>query len=73
MVDVKPSNVKLRQRAARIVEQVTGIRAEVAAAVLEQCDYEVKTAIIMTILDLDVAEARHRLQTAGGYLRAVIG
>ena len=45
MVDVRPSNVKLRDRAVRIVQTLTGVTSEVAAAALEHTGWVVKPAI----------------------------
>ncbi len=45
MIDVKPSNAKLRERAVRIVSELTGADAEHARATLEKSDWVVKTAL----------------------------
>jgi N-acetylmuramic acid 6-phosphate etherase len=44
MVDLSPSNTKLRDRAVRIVEQLTGVGAERARAALARSGWVVKTA-----------------------------
>jgi N-acetylmuramic acid 6-phosphate etherase len=44
MVDLNPSNVKLRMRAVGIVQQLTGSDAEVSRAALEQTGWVVKDA-----------------------------
>jgi N-acetylmuramic acid 6-phosphate etherase len=44
MIDVKASNVKLRDRAIRIVCEVTGVKAAEAEAALEKADWNVKEA-----------------------------
>jgi N-acetylmuramic acid 6-phosphate etherase len=44
MIDVKASNVKLRDRAVRIVREVTGAKTPEAAAALEKTDWNVKGA-----------------------------
>jgi len=44
MIDVKASNVKLRDRAMRIVCAVTGVKAAEAEATLEKADWNVKEA-----------------------------
>jgi N-acetylmuramic acid 6-phosphate etherase len=73
MVDVKVSNAKLADRARRIVQEVTGLDAAAAAALLEQTGQEVKPAVVMALLGVDAAEARARLAAANGMLGAVIG
>jgi len=44
MVDLNPSNVKLRDRAARIVVELTGVNYEDALAELERNGWNVKAA-----------------------------
>jgi N-acetylmuramic acid 6-phosphate etherase len=44
MIDVKASNTKLRDRAARIVQQLTGADHVAARAALEQCGWQIKRA-----------------------------
>ena len=45
MVDLNPSNAKLRDRAVRIVGELTGASAEKARAALEQSEWVVKSAV----------------------------
>ena len=44
MVDVKASNVKLRDRAARIVEEVTGAGEPAVRAALEKAGWDLRKA-----------------------------
>jgi N-acetylmuramic acid 6-phosphate etherase len=44
MVDVNPSNVKLRDRAVRIIDELTNCGPEEARATLKQCGWQVKEA-----------------------------
>ncbi|MDY4372792.1 N-acetylmuramic acid 6-phosphate etherase [Pectobacterium carotovorum] len=74
MVDVKATNVKLLDRACRIVVEATGADREQAQQALVQADNEVKPAILMLLANIDVAAARERLKQHNGYLReALIG
>jgi len=73
MVDVQPTNAKLRERARRIVAQACEIELSQAAALLEACDGETKTAIVAYLGSLHPSEARRRLREAGGSVRAAIG
>jgi N-acetylmuramic acid 6-phosphate etherase len=73
MVDVQPTNVKLRQRARRIVAQACDLGLEAAEAKLAVCDGEVKTAIVATKLDIAPEEARQRLTTSQGIVRLALG
>jgi N-acetylmuramic acid 6-phosphate etherase len=45
MVDVVPANVKLRDRAARIVQELTGADYAAARAALEKSNWIIKTAV----------------------------
>ena len=66
MVDVKPSNEKLICRCKSIVRTATGTDEATAAAALEQCGYEAKTAIVMIQKDVDATQARELLTSANG-------
>lgn len=72
MVDVKVTNRKLADRARRIVMEVTGVEADEAARLLALANNEVKTAIVIGLLDITPDEARARLKAAQGRLRTVI-
>jgi N-acetylmuramic acid 6-phosphate etherase len=66
MVDMKPSNTKLVERAVRIVSSVTGLSEELAAQVLAKSDHNIRLAIIMAVLNCDRNTARQKLDQAGG-------
>ena len=44
-----------------------------AAALLDRASGDVKTALVMAHLDIDVKEALSRLDAAGGVISTVIG
>jgi N-acetylmuramic acid 6-phosphate etherase len=69
MVDVKPTNDKLVERSKRIIMQATDADYEVASKMFEKAGKNVKLAIVMILTDLDVKEARQRLQDADGFVR----
>ncbi|HET6821406.1 MAG TPA: N-acetylmuramic acid 6-phosphate etherase [Anaerolineales bacterium] len=73
MVDVQPTNVKLRQRALRIVAEATGLDLQRATEVLTACNGEVKTAIVAILAEVSPEIARIRLHETGGYVRKAIG
>lgn len=74
MVDVQPTNSKLRQRARRIVAEATGLNLEKAAEVLQASEGGVKTAIVAVLADVSPDVARERLRASGGYVRkAIVG
>jgi N-acetylmuramic acid 6-phosphate etherase len=62
MVDVRVTNAKLRDRATRIVEQVTGAPHDAAAAALAAAGDEAKVAILMLRAGVGADEARARLE-----------
>jgi N-acetylmuramic acid 6-phosphate etherase len=72
MVDLRATNAKLRERATRIVQAVTGTDRDRAEAALQQAGLDVKLAIVIVARDLDVAQATARLDTAHGRLRAAL-
>jgi N-acetylmuramic acid 6-phosphate etherase len=71
MVNVQPTNAKLRDRAARIVSAVTGVDAAAAEMLLDQAG-SVKTAVVMQRLGLDRNAAEAQLAAAKGRLRAAL-
>ncbi len=73
MVDVQPTNSKLRERARRIVAEATGLDLEQATEILQACDGEVKTAIVAVLANTSPQEARARLHANNGYVRKAIG
>jgi N-acetylmuramic acid 6-phosphate etherase len=72
MVDVMVTNEKLAIRARNMVAEITGLDADEAAAVLARTNNEVKTAVVVALLDVSPDEARERLDRHNGMLRAVI-
>ncbi len=73
MVDLRATNVKLRDRAQRIVMEVCGVSREVASSLLAAADGEVKTAIVMSMLGVDKPTAIRGLYDQHGVVRAVVG
>ncbi len=72
MVDVQPTNRKLRQRAIGIVCQATGLEPDAAEALLAASGDEVKTAILSARANLPPEQARAQLAAHGGVLRAAL-
>jgi len=71
MVNVQPTNTKLRDRAARIIATITGLSHADSAALLERAG-SVKTAVVMQTLNLSREEAEQRLRAVHGRLRAAL-
>jgi N-acetylmuramic acid 6-phosphate etherase len=72
MVNVQPTNVKLKDRAIRIIAAATGVDEIKAAALLEQAG-AVRVAIVMQQLGLTREQALQRLEAVHGRLRAALG
>lgn len=72
MVDLKATNVKLRDRSERLVMEVCDIDREKARELLKQADGVVKTAIIMGKYDCKKKDAEARLLAAKGRIRDII-
>ncbi|MCM3226533.1 N-acetylmuramic acid 6-phosphate etherase [Terribacillus saccharophilus] len=72
MVDVKPTNDKLQERAKRIIMEATGANYDAAEKVFNQADGQVKTAIVMLLLDVTKEEAEEKLRNAEGFVRSAI-
>ncbi|MCC5824217.1 MAG: N-acetylmuramic acid 6-phosphate etherase [Phycisphaerales bacterium] len=73
MVDMRATNDKLRDRAARIVSAIVGVDRDAAFALLDAADGYAKVAAAMGVLGINADEARQRIDAAAGSLRAVIG
>jgi N-acetylmuramic acid 6-phosphate etherase len=72
MVDVKPSNEKLVRRCVTIVCAATECDEDTATAVLEQCEYRPKIAIVMVLMGVGAEEAKALLSQAGGRIAKVL-
>jgi N-acetylmuramic acid 6-phosphate etherase len=72
MVDVRATNAKLRDRAARIVSELTGVTREHAFALLDNAGESAKTAILMHTRSLTRAQAEQSLAIHFGSLRAAM-
>jgi len=73
MVDLRATNAKLRERAERIVMEMTGLTRRRARSLLKRADGELKVALVMHVAGVDAATAQARLDEAGGMLRAALG
>jgi N-acetylmuramic acid 6-phosphate etherase len=73
MVDVQPTNAKLRRRAIRILQEAKGADEESARLALEATGYEVKPALVMLLANVSTDEARQRLAQADGFVRQAVG
>jgi N-acetylmuramic acid 6-phosphate etherase len=73
MVDVQTGSEKLKDRARRILNVVTGIDYDEADALLKRSKYNVKAAIVMQKTGLTLTQALRRLKKADDSVRKAIG
>jgi len=72
MVNVQPTNEKLKDRAERIIAAASGVDQGRASELLVKAG-TVRAAIVMQKLGIGREEAERRLAAAGGKLRLVLG
>jgi N-acetylmuramic acid 6-phosphate etherase len=72
MVDVAVTNTKLRDRALRILCDLTDLDRAAAADLLDRSQQQVKVALMMHLGQLDAAAAAQHLEQHQGQLRAAL-
>lgn len=72
MIDVQATNLKLHQRALKIVQTATGLEREDAEELLQRSGGEVKLAILLGKTHLTPEEARAQLAAHENILRATL-
>ncbi len=72
MIDMKPTNLKLMDRAKRIVVESTGCNMETAIKTLEETGYSIKEAIVMILTGVSREEAKRRIVEHQGMIRKCI-
>jgi len=72
MIDVQPSNLKLEERAKRIIMEATDATYEEAEKVFESSKHRVKTAIVMQLTGTSKEEAEDKIKAANGFIRPAI-
>lgn len=63
MVDVQPTNEKLKQRAVSIVCQAIEVSEDIALKLLDECHYNVKVAILMGLTGKNETECLNALKS----------
>ena len=71
MIDVKPTNIKLKDRAQRIVSEIAHCSQDEAKAVLESNEYKVKEAILQIKYSISYEKATTLLDKFNGVLGKV--
>ena len=72
MVDLQVSNVKLRDRAIRIIQAATSCDVKRAQEALQESKDQVKVAIVMILLDSSAEKALELLKASGSRVRAAL-
>ncbi len=72
MIHVALTNQKLRQRAARILEQSAGVSASAAAHALRQAKHNLPAALVMLKTGARAPQARQWLAKSGGSVRLAL-
>ena len=72
MIDLLPTNEKLKDRAIRIVQEIAKVNASTALKTLLECNWKVKEAILMLQCDLTQEEAKEALRKNCGVLRRTL-
>ena len=72
MIDLMPTNEKLKDRAIRIVSEIAGVNASTALQTLMDCSWKVKTAIVMLKCKMSKDDANELLRKNCGVLRRAL-
>ena len=72
MIDLMPTNEKLKDRAIRIVSEIAGVNASTAFQKLIEADWKVKTAIVMLMCEMTKDQANEALRKNCGVLRRTL-
>lgn len=69
MVDLRPTNEKLVDRATKIISEISGNDYDLSKKILSQADNNVKAAIIMATKNVDYEESIKILENNKGFIR----
>jgi N-acetylmuramic acid 6-phosphate etherase len=72
MIDLRPSNEKLRIRTRRILRELGGVDDAKAVELLRQCKGRLKPALVMALAGVDADRAAALLDQNGGQVRAAV-
>ncbi len=72
MIDLMPTNEKLKDRAIRIVSELAKVNSSTALKTLLECKWSVKVAILMLQCDMTQDEAKELLRKNCGVLRRAL-
>jgi N-acetylmuramic acid 6-phosphate etherase len=69
MIDLQPTNQKLRIRSRRILRELTGVDDHRAAEILSSCGGRLKLALVVALARVSPEEAQTLLEAHGGQVR----
>jgi N-acetylmuramic acid 6-phosphate etherase len=72
MIDLQMTNLKLKERAKKVVMTITDVSYEEAESWLDKANYHVKSALVMIRAGVDYEEAKRRLDASDGFVRQAI-
>lgn len=72
MVDLQPTNQKLRIRTRRILRELAGVDDDLARDLLEQAGGRLKPALVMAMAGVDLASADRLLDESAGQVRGAV-
>ena len=73
MIDLLSTNEKLSDRSLRILVEASGKSVPVTRHALRKSGHNLRVALVMLKLNVDVAKAKQLLKSAGGNLRRALG
>jgi N-acetylmuramic acid 6-phosphate etherase len=73
MIDMMLTNEKLRERALRILAEASGKKLSAAEHALQAAGHDMRVALVMLKLGVGAREARTKLESVRGDLRAAMG
>lgn len=72
MIDMRPTNEKLRIRARRMLRELAGIDDATAGEILSRCEGRLKPALVVAMAGVSPDAARSLLEAHGGQVRAAV-
>ena len=72
MVDLRPTNEKLRIRSRRMLRELAGIDDDRAREILAQCEGHLKRALVVAMANVEPGSAQSLLHAHDGQVRLVL-
>ncbi len=72
MIDMQPTNRKLQERATRMLSALSGRSRTQSETILRDCDWNVKTALVVSVTGANRASAEDAIVRSNGHARKAI-